>query len=24
VSAIPARPFECLARVELRVGSRPN
>lgn len=24
VSAIPARPFECLARIELRVGSRPN
>jgi TonB-dependent siderophore receptor len=24
VSAIPARPFECLARVDLRFGSRPN
>jgi TonB-dependent siderophore receptor len=24
VSAIPARPFECLARVDLRFGSRPH
>ncbi len=24
VSAIPARPFECVARVELRFGARPN